>query len=192
MTVRTAVEKARDPGRALAEAVDAGKVSHSAILKAVGINPTDPAHQAALLAADRYGLDPLLKHIIVISGKGTYITRDGWLHIAHREGQLDGIEVLDQWDTDTHWCAKVAVWRKDMTRPFAYIGRYPHNAQNKQYGPEMAVKTAEVAALRRAFPVAGVSSYEEQWDNTALDTHEQPPPPETQTEHLPLEEPDDA
>jgi hypothetical protein len=33
----------------------------------------------------------------------------------------------------------------------------------------MAVKVAEVAALRRAFPLAGVASYEERWDEPAHD-----------------------
>jgi hypothetical protein len=138
-------------------------------MKAVGINPSDPTHQAMLLASEKYGLDPLLKHIIVIPGGGVYVTRDGWLHVAHREGTLDGIEVVEEDETDTHYLAKVAVWRKDMSRPFAYRGRYPKQGKNKQYGPEMAVKVAEVAALRRAFPLAGVASYEEQWDQPVTD-----------------------
>lgn len=164
MTVRNAVEKAREPGKALAEAMADGKVSHGAILRAVGIDLAKPEHQAMLLAAEKYGLDPLLKHIIVIPNKGTYITRDGWLHIAHREGSLDGIEVLEEDETPTHWTARVAVYVKGKSHPFAYRGRYPKSGGNKQYGPEMAVKVAEVASLRRAFPVAGVASYEEQWD----------------------------
>lgn len=162
--VRTAVEKAREPGKALQEAMAEGKVSQSSILKAVGVDARNPQHQAMLLASEKYGLDPLLKHIIVIPGGGVYVTRDGWLHVAHREGSLDGIEVVEEGETTNHWTAKVAVYRKDMSRPFTYVGRYPKQGKNKTYGPEMAVKVAEVAALRRAFPLAGVSSYEERWD----------------------------
>jgi hypothetical protein len=177
MTVRSAVaktelDKAANPGQAMAEAVADGKVKASAILRAVGIDPTNPVHQAALLAAQRYDLDPLLKHIIVIPNGGVYITRDGWLHIAHRTGQLDGIEVVDVDETPDHWTAKVAVWRKDMGRPFTYAGRYPKKGSNSKYGPEMAVKVAEVASLRRAFPVSGVAAYEERWD--AIDVDETP------------------
>ena len=189
---RDELRRAARPGTALAEAVDAGKVKMSAILAAVGIDANKPQHQAALIACERYGLDPLMKHIIVIPGAGIYVTRDGWLHVAHRTGQFDGMEVLEVNDTDTHWLARVAVYRKDMGRPFTFLGRYPHNGSNRQYGPEMAVKVAEVAALRRAFPLAGMASYEEQWDNEdapavgelhdAVVTEPEPDPPEEEPE----------
>src|SRR6185369_3215175 len=110
-----------------------------------------------------YGLDPLLKHMVLIQGR-PYVTRDGYLHLAHLSKQLDGIETLDEGETNTHWWAKVAVYRKDMTHPFAYRGRYPKNSSNKQYGPEMAIKCAEVAALRRAFNVTGAGAADERWD----------------------------
>jgi hypothetical protein len=185
MTVKLPSDKSRElerasaPQRALAEAVDAGKVSMSAILKAVGINPNDATHQAALLACERYELDPLLKHIVVIPGAGPYITRDGWLHIAHRVGTFDGMEVVETGEDANYWTAKVAVYRKDMGRPFAYVGRYPKAGSNKKYGPEMAIKTAEVAALRRAFPVSGVGAYEERWEDDTPDVERFTPTVET-------------
>lgn len=153
-----------DPAAALVQSVESGSVKMSPILRAVGIDPTNPTHQAALLAANKYGLDPLLKHIIVIPKGGVYVTRDGYLQVAHRSNQLDGIEVVDAGEDAQCWWARVAVYRKDMSRPFSYVGRYPKSGGNKQYGPEMAVKVAEVAALRRAFPVSGIGSAEEQWD----------------------------
>lgn len=163
--------RAAAPQRALAEAVAAGKVKMGEILRAIGVDPNNPTHQAALLACEKYGLDPLMKHIVVIPKAGPYITRDGWLHIAHRDGNFDGIELVEQGETPTHWTAKVGVYRKDMGRPFTYIGRYPKGGMNKQYGPEMAVKCAEVAALRRAFPVAGVAAYEEVLADRGVSDH---------------------
>ena len=162
---RRQLERASDPGRALAVAAENGTLSMTPILKALGIDPSNPTHQAALLVADKYGLDPILKHVIVIPGKGLYITRDGYLHIAHASGKLDGIEVVSETETDQHWLAKVAVYRADMSRPFTYTGRYPKNGGNKSYGPEMAIKTGEVMALRRAFNVAGLGAKEEAWDD---------------------------
>jgi hypothetical protein len=135
---------------------------HEAVLKAVGLNTRDPNAQALLLTCQRYGLDPILKHIVLISSR-PYVTRDGLLHVAHRSGQLDGIVVEEQGESQTHWTAKVAVYRKDMTRPFTYIGRYPKNGHLKQYGPEMSVKCGEVMALRRAFDVS-LCAREELWD----------------------------
>lgn len=137
------------------------------ILKSLNLNPADPKTQALLLICDRYSLDPLMKHIVLISGN-PYVTRDGYLHLAHRSGVFDGIEVVEQGADNTHWTAKVAVYRKDMGRPFTYTGRYPKNGHMKQYGPEMAVKVAEVQALRRAFNVTGVPAADERWDDEAL------------------------
>jgi hypothetical protein len=138
------------------------KIDHNAVLRAVGLSLTDPNAQALLLTCDRYGLDPILKHMVLIQGR-PYVTRDGLLHVAHKSGQFDGIEVLEQGETPTHHTAKVSVYRKDMGRPFTYIGRYPKNGGNKAYGPEMAVKCGEVMALRRAFNVA-LCAREEVWD----------------------------
>jgi hypothetical protein len=137
-------------------------IDHTAVLKAVGIDVKHPEAQALLLICSRYGLDPVLKHVVLIQGR-IYVTRDGLLHVAHKSGQFDGIEVLDQTDSTTHHVAKVAVYRKDMTRPFTYVGRYPKNGANKLYGPEMAVKCAEVMCFRRAFDVSAPAR-EEQWD----------------------------
>jgi len=139
------------------------EIDQVAVLKALNLNPSDPKTQALLLVCERYNLDPVLRHIILIQGT-PYVTRDGYLHVAHRSGVLDGIEVLDQGETDTHWWAKVAVYRKDMTRPFAYVGRYPKNGSNKQYGAEMAITRAEVMTLRRAFSVTGIAAADEQFD----------------------------
>lgn len=150
-------------------AVGAVAIDHDAVLKYLGLNPRDAATQALLLTCQRYGLDPVMRHMVLISGR-PYVTRDGLLHVAHRSRQLDGIEVLDQGETPTHFVAKVAVYRKDMGRPFAYVGRYPKNGHQKQYGPEMAVKCAEVMSLRRAFDVA-LCAREELWDQEA-DTDE--------------------
>lgn len=137
-------------------------IDHEAVLKAVGLNVRDPNAQALLLTCQRYGLDPVLKHMVLIQNR-PYVTRDGLLHVAHQSGKFDGIEVLEIGETQTHYTAKVAVYRKDMGRPFTYPGRYPKSGGNKFYGPEMAIKTAECMALRRAFNVA-LCAREEVWE----------------------------
>ncbi len=156
-------------GTALAER----NIDQLAVLNAIGIDPRDPSAQAVLLICQRYELDPLLKHVVLIQ-KRPYITRDGLLHVAHRSEQLDGIEVLEQGETEGHFVAKVAVYRKDMGHPFAYVGRYPKGGSNKGYGPEMAVKCAEVMALRRAFDVA-LAAREEMWDDPVAEPTEPEP-----------------
>lgn len=132
------------------------------ILNYLQLNPRDPKSRAVVAVCQRYGLDPVLKHVIVIPKGGAYITRDGYLHIAHRSGQLDGIVVEEEPHlVDGEWRCKVSVYRKDMRFPFTFPGRYPVNGGNKQYAQEMALKVAESHAYRRAFDVAGLPSFDE-------------------------------
>lgn len=156
----------------------------AALLKAIGLDRVPPEQrEIALAIAKRYELDLLLKHLVLVDGR-PYVTRDGLLHVAHRSGQLDGIEVTDpelvklegQGD---FWRAKASVYRKDMSRPFVYQGRYPARGGNQRFAPEMAVKVAEVMALRRAFDVSA-PVIEERWD---IDVPERGPEP-TITEQI--------
>lgn len=144
--------------------VPAGQFDEARILRALGIDASDVNAQALLLTCRRYGLDPLLRHMILIQRR-PYITRDGYLHVAHASGQFDGLEVIAEGVDGEHWWAEVAVYRKDMAHPFRFRGRYPRNGQQKLYGPEMAIKCAEVMALRRAFDVSGMPAADEAWDS---------------------------
>lgn len=151
-------------------------IDREAVLKVLNLPPNDPKTHALLLVCERYNLDPLLKHMVLISGNA-YVTRDGYLAIAHRSGQFDGMEVVEQGETPTHHTAKVAVYRKDMGRPFTFVGRFPKaKPMSKEYGPEMAVKVAEVQALRRAFNVTGISAAEEMWDDGETSYVQSPTP----------------
>jgi hypothetical protein len=144
-----------------------------ALLKAVGLDRLAPEQrELALNIAARYELDLLLKHLVMIDGR-PYITRDGLLHIAHRSGQLDGIETTEPAIVDDFWRASCSVWRKDMSRAFTYTGRYPTKGGNQRFAPEMATKVAEVMALRRAFDVAA-PTLEERWD---IEVPAEPPAP---------------
>lgn len=134
-----------------------------ALLRAVGLDRVSPDQRSlALNIAERYELDLLLKHLVMVDGR-PYITRDGLLHVAHRSGKLDGIETTEPAIVDGFWRATASVYRKDMSHAFTYTGRYPTTGGNQKFAPEMAVKVAEVMALRRAFDVAAPTA-EERWD----------------------------
>lgn len=156
--------------------VRADAIDKEAVLRALNINVRDPKHQAMLLICERYNLDPVLKHVVLISGNA-YVTRDGLLHVAHQTGMLDGIVVEDESETDDEWQAKVTVYVKGQTHGYTYRGRYPKSGQQKRYGAEMAVKCAEVMALRRAFGVTGIPTVEEQWDKSDQQAVRPSPPP---------------
>lgn len=144
-----------------------------ALLKAVGLDRAAPEQrQLAIAIAERYGLDLMLKHLVLIEGR-PYVTRDALIHIAHRSGQFDGIEVSAPVLDDRYWRATATVWRKDMSHPFVYGGRYPATGGNAKFAEEMAVKVAESMALRRAFDVAA-PVVEERWE---VEAPAEPPPP---------------
>lgn len=148
-------------------------IDRQAVLQALNLNPRDPKVQALVLVCQQYGLDPVLKHAVLISGN-LYVTRDGLLAVAHRTGNLDGITVEEEGEDSKEWWAKVSVHVKGQKYPYTYRGRYPKDGHQKKYGPEMAVKCAEVMALRRAFGVTGIATVEEQWDahDSAIDARE--------------------
>jgi hypothetical protein len=144
-----------------AEPTDQGR--KLALLRAIGLDKASPdQRELALNIAQRYELDLLMKHLVLIDGR-PYITRDGLLHVAHRSNQLDGITTSEPVVVDEFWRATASVYRKDMSHPFTYTGRYPTKGGNAKFAPEMAVKVAEVMALRRAFDVAAPTA-EERWD----------------------------
>jgi hypothetical protein len=143
----------------------------AAIYRAVGLEKVSPEQrELAIAIAERYGLDLMLKHLVMVEGK-PFITRDGLLHIAHRSGVFDGIAVTTPEKVDRYWRATATVWRKDMSRPFVYPGRYPAGAKNDE---EMGIKVAESMALRRAFDVSA-PTLDERW---ASDDAESAPMPE--------------
>lgn len=119
---------------------------------------SDAQIELAVAICRKYDLDPLLHHVAFING-GLYVTRDGLLHIAHKSGKLDGIEVDAVRDEEGKWIATARVYRKDMSRPFVYTAYQPEHevpsSRAWQKSPRaMTVKCAEVMALRRAFAIA--------------------------------------
>ena len=107
-------------------------------------NASDAQVEMLILVANRYDLDPILGHVVLISGK-VFVTHKGLMHKAHTSGQLDGIETVygSEDGGGGDWC-ECRVWRKDMTRPFIgriYLAEYrSNNPVWKQYPKAMAAK----------------------------------------------------
>lgn len=132
------------------------------ILLALGLDMGSPLTKALLLVAERYDLDPLLKQVQIIKGN-VYITHKGLLHIAHASGKLDGIVVEDEWEDKDWYRAKVSTYRKDMSKPFTYSGKFRKSKVRSDgaSGEEMALKNAERASLGRAFDVTAPTMADE-------------------------------
>lgn len=149
------------------------QLTRSLILK----NATDAQLRLVLGICDRYGFDPLLKHVVIV-GNNLYVTRDGLLHLAHQSGQFDGIEVEMQVLPSGEWAATCTVYRKDMGRPIRYTAfeseHKPSNPGGSAWGKyprAMLQKCAEVMALRRAFDVSVGAAEEIGYDGITPQTN---------------------
>lgn len=132
--------------------------NQEAILVALGLHPRDPKVQALALVAQRYGLDLILRQVFLIQGT-VYVSHAGLLSVAHRSGDLDGIEV-EVAEDDKKWVATARVYRKSMSRPFVYTDECYKNEQKVADKRKRAITRAERNALRRAFDV-GVDIWED-------------------------------
>ena len=132
---------------------------------------TDNEFQVFMELANKYQLDPFCKQIWAVKYGNNpaqiFAGRDGFLAIAHRSGQFDGMQsdvtLNDNGDLES---ATAEVWRKDMTHSFKVTVSYKEyvSATNpiwKSKPRTMICKVAEAQALRKAFSVSGLYSPEE-------------------------------
>ena len=127
--------------------------------------------------ARKYQLDPFARQIWLVkygdSPAQIFCGRDGYLAIAHRSGQFDGIQSGSRVEDGEliGWCR---VHRKDMSHPFeveVYASEYSTGKNLWRDKPRtMIQKVAEAHALRRAFSISGLYSPEE------IDTGDRPEP----------------
>jgi hypothetical protein len=123
------------------------------VLSLLGLRGPDNHLRLLFQLGEKHQLDIVGKEIVLIPGKGPFIGVWGRLHIAHRSGKLDGLELDDEWETDRHHCVRVIVWRKDMGRPAAkVIGRVGKH-EKKEWPMEIARARGLRAALGFAFSI---------------------------------------
>jgi hypothetical protein len=123
------------------------------VVELMGFKGTPQQTTLLFQLAEHYQLDPLTKEISLIPGKGPFIGVWGRLHVAHRSGKLDGLEMDDEFESDKHYCCRVVVWRKDQGRPAAkVIGRVGKH-ERKDWPLEIARARGLRAALGFAFSI---------------------------------------
>lgn len=129
--------------------------------------PTDHAHtRALLLVARKYDVDPLLKEITLIPGKGPYIGVHGRLAIAHRTGELDGLSTDDEFEDDLYYKVRATCWRTGRSHPWTALGRVL-KAEKKEWPWEIARARAVRCVLGLAFGI-----------HDSLDHEDGGPPPD--------------
>ena len=138
---------------------DTGEVLRSDrdVLRYLGLDPSEASTVALFRLAARYGLDPLLRQVEVLDtkqGPRAYISRDGYLALAHRTGELRGIRTVEEYEGETGWRAVVEVLTVDggVYTDSAGCGRTePQVIRGGVDGLRMAIARAERRALKRAF-----------------------------------------
>jgi len=134
-----------------------------------GKGATEQEFALMLQLAKTYDLDPFTRQIWLVKYPGSsaqiFAGRDGYLAIAHKSGQFDGMESGCKRNDDgdlVGWCS---VYRKDMSRPFhVEVLLSEYNTKKSLWASKpttMIVKVAEAQALRKAFSISGLYSPEE-------------------------------
>src|SRR5882757_5868007 len=121
------------------------------ILRAIGLDARLPLTQALVAVANRYGLDPLLKHVYIIRDS-IYVSHAALLHVAHKSGDFDGMKVTCE-ELPDRWVATAWIYRRSYSHPFEYEDVCYKNEQKVPDKRKRAITRAERNALRRAFDV---------------------------------------
>ncbi|AYJ74791.1 hypothetical protein phiMa_08 [Thermus phage phiMa] len=134
--------------------------------------PDEDVH-LALAICQRYGLDPLLRHVVLIPGgkdrrHNVYITRDGLLHVAHTSGKAWSLEVEEPKRMENPYTGKPDIYLRGRVRVYdpdtgreqvfeggVWFSEYAQKGGSWNSHPAaMHQKVLEVFLLRRAFDVA--------------------------------------
>jgi phage recombination protein Bet len=171
---------------AAAHSVDFTPDQIDTIRNTVAKGATDDELAMFMHLANTYGLDPFLKEIFYSSQMKTIITsRDGYLKVAQRDPEFDGIQSMAVCENDdfsidmvnnvvNHSFGKgdrgsvIGAWavcyRKGRRPVIAYADYNEYNKNNpiwKTYKSAMCCKVAEVFALKRQFGISGLVTQEE-------------------------------
>jgi len=128
-------------------------------------NCTQTEFELLMYLAAKYDLDPLSKQIWAVKFQDSpaqiYVGRDGYLQIAHRSGQFDGMKSWVEYDEkDNPVKGKCTVFRKDMSHPFETEVLFKEYSTGKNLWATkpsvMIIKVAESVCLRKAFSISGV------------------------------------
>jgi phage recombination protein Bet len=151
--------------------VDPAKL-HSTLKNTVFKGATDDELLALVVTANTYELNPLLKELYAFPKKGGGITPmvgiDGWLKIANRQPNYDGMEV-DVYGTDktpTH--ATCEIFLKDRSHSVKITEYYEECRRNTdpwtQMPRRMLRNKAIIQAIRVAFGIGGIHDEDEAED----------------------------
>lgn len=151
--------------------VDPAKL-HSTLKNTVFKGATDDELLALVVTANTYELNPILKELYAFPKKGGGITPmvgvDGWIKIANRQPNFDGMEVEVHGDGKTPTHATGTIYLKDRSHPVKITEYYEECKRNtdpwNQMPRRMIRNKAIIQAIRLAFGVSGIHDEDEARD----------------------------
>lgn len=140
---------------------------------------TNEEMAAACAVCEKYDLDPFLREMHATRAKGRLLVMvgiDGWIRVAKRSGQFDGMEFEEVVGDDQKLHGVTCkVYRKDESHPTvvtAYMGEYKRDTEPwKQFPSRMLRHKAAKEALRYAFGISGIDDEEPDEVPVATQTH---------------------
>lgn len=151
--------------------VDPAKL-HQTLKNTVFKGATDDELLALVVTANTYELNPLLKELYAFPKKGGGITPmvgvDGWLKIANRQPNFDGMEVEVYGDGKTPTHATCEVFLKDRSHSVKiteYFDECKRNTEPWNQMPRRMLRNkAIIQAVRVAFGIGGIHDEDEAED----------------------------
>ncbi len=151
--------------------VDPAKL-HSTLKNTVFKGATDDELLALVVTANTYELNPILKELYAFPKKGGGITPmvgvDGWIKIANRQPNFDGMDVEVYGDGKTPTHATGTIYLKDRSHPVKITEYYEECKRNtdpwNQMPRRMIRNKAIIQAIRLAFGVSGIHDEDEARD----------------------------
>jgi phage recombination protein Bet len=151
--------------------VDPAKL-HQTLKATVFKGATDEELLALVVTANTYELNPLLKELYAFPKKGGGITPmvgiDGWLKIANRQPNFDGMDVEVYGDGKTPTHATCEIHLKDRSRPVKITEYFDECKRNTdpwtQMPRRMLRNKAIIQAIRVAFGIGGIHDEDEAAD----------------------------
>jgi phage recombination protein Bet len=151
--------------------VDPAKL-HQTLKSTVFKGATDEEMLALVVTANTYQLNPLLKEMYAFPKKGGGIVPmvgvDGWLKIANRQENYDGmsVEVFGDGKTPTH--ATCEIYLKNRTHPVKVTEYFEECRRNtdpwNQMPRRMIRNKVMIQAIRVAFGIGGIFDEDEATD----------------------------
>ena len=133
-------------------------------------NATNEQLAAFLIVVNEYGLNPILREIYAMPGRGssiqTIVGVDGWLTLINRQPNLDGITFEDRHDDKGQLVSITCrIYRKDRAHPTEateYLSECRRSTDTwKQWPHRMLRHKALIQTARMAFGFAGVMEPDE-------------------------------